>query len=67
MQLFAFGTTWQCADYIKISSESDQQYCQQNNILMRLYQNLKLIGPTVLPTGQLKVANFVSTISQEQL
>ncbi|KAK9500098.1 hypothetical protein O3M35_001433 [Rhynocoris fuscipes] len=27
----------------------------------RLYKNFKSIGPTVLPTEQLKVANFVST------
>ncbi|KAK9496557.1 hypothetical protein O3M35_013167 [Rhynocoris fuscipes] len=25
MQVFAFGTTWQCADYAKISNKSDQQ------------------------------------------
>ncbi|KAK9508097.1 hypothetical protein O3M35_007834 [Rhynocoris fuscipes] len=25
MQLFAFDTTWRCADYFKISNQSDQQ------------------------------------------
>ncbi|KAK9507910.1 hypothetical protein O3M35_007672 [Rhynocoris fuscipes] len=30
MQLFAFGTTSLCADYIKISNQSDQQCCQHN-------------------------------------
>ncbi|KAK9505094.1 hypothetical protein O3M35_009235 [Rhynocoris fuscipes] len=33
----------------------------------RLSQNFKSIGPIMLPTEQHKVANFVSTISQERL
>ncbi|KAK9499781.1 hypothetical protein O3M35_002753 [Rhynocoris fuscipes] len=36
MQLFAFDTTWRCADYIKISSESNQQRCQQNSSKLRI-------------------------------
>ncbi|KAK9504569.1 hypothetical protein O3M35_010877 [Rhynocoris fuscipes] len=36
MQLFAFGTTSRCADYIKISSQSDQQCCQQNSSKLRI-------------------------------
>ncbi|KAK9509034.1 hypothetical protein O3M35_006446 [Rhynocoris fuscipes] len=30
--------------------------------MRRLYQNFSSIGPTVLPTEQLKVSKFVSTI-----
>ncbi|KAK9507330.1 hypothetical protein O3M35_007209 [Rhynocoris fuscipes] len=35
MQLFAFGTTSRCADYIKISSQSDQQCCQRLKPFLR--------------------------------
>ncbi|KAK9510500.1 hypothetical protein O3M35_005273 [Rhynocoris fuscipes] len=72
MQLFAFGTTWRCMDRVKISKTI-------SDILMKLFafgttlrcadyiKNFKSVGPTVLPTQQLKVANFVSIISQERL
>ncbi|KAK9511849.1 hypothetical protein O3M35_000430 [Rhynocoris fuscipes] len=36
MQLFGFGKTSRCADYIKISSKSDQQCCQQNSSHLRI-------------------------------
>ncbi|KAK9503065.1 hypothetical protein O3M35_011715 [Rhynocoris fuscipes] len=42
MQLFAFGTTSQCADYIKISSQSDKHCCQQNS------SNLRILCPPYL-------------------
>ncbi|KAK9500626.1 hypothetical protein O3M35_001860 [Rhynocoris fuscipes] len=34
MLLFAFGTTLRRADYIKVSTQSDQQCCQQNSSKM---------------------------------
>ncbi|KAK9496807.1 hypothetical protein O3M35_012961 [Rhynocoris fuscipes] len=44
-----------------------QFFCIRYNLATsRLYQNFKSIGTTVLPTEQHKVANFVSTISQER-
>ncbi|KAK9507443.1 hypothetical protein O3M35_007296 [Rhynocoris fuscipes] len=36
MQLFAFCTTWRCAGYIKISSDSGQQCYQQNSSKLRI-------------------------------
>ncbi|KAK9504971.1 hypothetical protein O3M35_009134 [Rhynocoris fuscipes] len=45
MQFFAFGTTSQCADYIKISNESQLQYGQQNT------SNLRILFPLYLKNG----------------
>ncbi|KAK9496317.1 hypothetical protein O3M35_013359 [Rhynocoris fuscipes] len=51
MQLFAFGTTSQRADYIKISNQSDKECCHQNSI------NLQILYPPYLKYGfsQLKI------------
>ncbi|KAK9506956.1 hypothetical protein O3M35_008797 [Rhynocoris fuscipes] len=35
MQLF--GTTSRCADYIKISNQLDQQYCQKNTAKLQIF------------------------------
>ncbi|KAK9503932.1 hypothetical protein O3M35_010387 [Rhynocoris fuscipes] len=56
MQYFAFGTTWQCADYIKISSESDEQYCQQNS------SSLRILCPPYLKNGLSQLKNFLYSI-----
>ncbi|KAK9508843.1 hypothetical protein O3M35_006304 [Rhynocoris fuscipes] len=45
MQLFAFGTTSRWADYIKISSESRKQCCQQNS------SKLRIVCPPYLKDG----------------
>ncbi|KAK9502714.1 hypothetical protein O3M35_011428 [Rhynocoris fuscipes] len=36
MQLFVFGTTLLCTDYVKISNQSDQQCCQFNSSNLRI-------------------------------
>ncbi|KAK9504793.1 hypothetical protein O3M35_008978 [Rhynocoris fuscipes] len=53
MQLFAFDTTWRCADYIKISSVSDQQCCQQN------ISKLRILCPPYLKNGLSQLKNFL--------
>ncbi|KAK9511683.1 hypothetical protein O3M35_000299 [Rhynocoris fuscipes] len=45
MQRFLFGTTSGRADYIKISNQSRQQYCQQNS------SNLQILCPQYLKNG----------------
>ncbi|KAK9506608.1 hypothetical protein O3M35_008507 [Rhynocoris fuscipes] len=45
MQLFAFGTTSRCVDYIKISNQADQQCCQQNST------KLQILCPPYLKNG----------------
>ncbi|KAK9505786.1 hypothetical protein O3M35_009770 [Rhynocoris fuscipes] len=52
MQLFTFGTTSQCADYIKISSHSDQQCCQQN------CSKLRILCTPYLKNGCMEIKNF---------
>ncbi|KAK9506102.1 hypothetical protein O3M35_008098 [Rhynocoris fuscipes] len=53
MQLFVFGTTWRCADYIKISNESDQQCCQQNS------SKLQILCPLYLKNGLSQLKKFL--------
>ncbi|KAK9510658.1 hypothetical protein O3M35_005395 [Rhynocoris fuscipes] len=53
MQLFAFGTTLRCSDYIKISNQSDQQCCQQNS------SKLRISCPPYLKNGCRQLKNFV--------
>ncbi|KAK9505871.1 hypothetical protein O3M35_009843 [Rhynocoris fuscipes] len=56
MQLFAFGTTSQRADYIKISNQSDQQCCQQNS------SKLQILCPPYLKNGLSQLKNFLYSI-----
>ncbi|KAK9508159.1 hypothetical protein O3M35_007882 [Rhynocoris fuscipes] len=56
MRLFAFGTTWRCADYIKISSELDQQCCQKNS------SKLGILCPPYLKKGLSQLKNFLYSI-----
>ncbi|KAK9499529.1 hypothetical protein O3M35_002550 [Rhynocoris fuscipes] len=56
MKLFAFGTSSRCADYIKISSASDQQCCQQNS------SNLRILCPRYLKNGLSQLKNFLYSI-----
>ncbi|KAK9498854.1 hypothetical protein O3M35_003410 [Rhynocoris fuscipes] len=53
MQLFAIGTTSQRADYIKISTHSEQQCCQQNST------KLQILCPPYLKNGFSQVENFL--------
>ncbi|KAK9509773.1 hypothetical protein O3M35_007011 [Rhynocoris fuscipes] len=53
MQLFAFGTNSQRADYIKISNLSDQQCCQQNST------KLQILSPPYLKKGFSQLKNFL--------
>ncbi|KAK9504886.1 hypothetical protein O3M35_009057 [Rhynocoris fuscipes] len=56
MQLFAFDITSRCAHYIKISSESSQQCCQQNN------SKLRILCPPYLKNGLSQLKNFLYSI-----
>ncbi|KAK9502151.1 hypothetical protein O3M35_012738 [Rhynocoris fuscipes] len=56
MQLFVFVTTWRCADYIKISSESDQQYCQQ------ISSKLQILCPPYLKNAFSQLKNFLYSL-----
>ncbi|KAK9502312.1 hypothetical protein O3M35_011109 [Rhynocoris fuscipes] len=56
MQLFAFSTTSQCADYIKISNQSDQQCCQHNSSKLRIF------CPPYLKNGFSQLKNFLYAI-----
>ncbi|KAK9504927.1 hypothetical protein O3M35_009094 [Rhynocoris fuscipes] len=56
MQLFAFGTTSRCADYIKISSHSDKQCCQQNS------SKLRILCPPYLKNGLSQLKIFLHSI-----
>ncbi|KAK9512517.1 hypothetical protein O3M35_000920 [Rhynocoris fuscipes] len=42
MQLFAFDTTLQQADYIKISNQSDQQCYQQNSTKLQILSKFQV-------------------------
>ncbi|KAK9506106.1 hypothetical protein O3M35_008102 [Rhynocoris fuscipes] len=53
MQLFATGTTSRCADYIKISNQSDQQCCQHNS------SKLRILCPLYLKNGFSQLKNFL--------
>ncbi|KAK9509326.1 hypothetical protein O3M35_006667 [Rhynocoris fuscipes] len=53
MQLFAYGTTSQRADYIKISNQSDQQCCQQNS------SKWQILYPLYLMNGFIQLINFL--------
>ncbi|KAK9509079.1 hypothetical protein O3M35_006477 [Rhynocoris fuscipes] len=53
MQLFAFGTTLRCADYIKSSNQSDQQCYQQNS------SKLQILCPPYLKNGLSQLKNFL--------
>ncbi|KAK9506005.1 hypothetical protein O3M35_008023 [Rhynocoris fuscipes] len=53
MQLFAFGTTLRCVDYIKISNQSDQQCCQQNST------KLQILCPPYFKYGFSQLKNFL--------
>ncbi|KAK9508579.1 hypothetical protein O3M35_006110 [Rhynocoris fuscipes] len=56
MKLFAFGTTSQRAEYIKISNQSDQQCCQQNS------SKLQILYPPYLKKGLSQIKNFLYSI-----
>ncbi|KAK9507659.1 hypothetical protein O3M35_007467 [Rhynocoris fuscipes] len=56
MQLFALGTTLRCADYIKISNQSDQQCCQHNS------SNSLILCPPYLKNGFSQLKNFLYSI-----
>ncbi|KAK9507202.1 hypothetical protein O3M35_007110 [Rhynocoris fuscipes] len=56
MQLFAFDTTLRCADYIKISSESDQQCYQQKS------SKLRNLCPPYLKKGLRQLKNLLCSI-----
>ncbi|KAK9506893.1 hypothetical protein O3M35_008744 [Rhynocoris fuscipes] len=56
MQLFAFCTTWRCADYIKISSDLDQQCCQHNS------SKLQILCPPYLKNGFSQLRNFLYSL-----
>ncbi|KAK9498426.1 hypothetical protein O3M35_003065 [Rhynocoris fuscipes] len=56
MQLFAFSTTSRCADYIKISSHSDQQCCQHNS------SKLRILCPPYLKNGLSQLKNILYSI-----
>ncbi|KAK9499127.1 hypothetical protein O3M35_003632 [Rhynocoris fuscipes] len=53
MQLFAFGTTLRCADFMKISSELDQQCYQQNS------SKLRILCPPYLKIGLSQLEIFL--------
>ncbi|KAK9505976.1 hypothetical protein O3M35_009928 [Rhynocoris fuscipes] len=56
MQLFAFDKTRRSADYIKISSELDQQCCQQNSL------KLQILCPPYLKNDFSLLKNFMYSI-----
>ncbi|KAK9501359.1 hypothetical protein O3M35_012095 [Rhynocoris fuscipes] len=56
MQLFAFGSTLRCADYIKISNQSDQQCYQQNST------KLQILYPPYIKNGVSQVKIFLYSI-----
>ncbi|KAK9508429.1 hypothetical protein O3M35_005991 [Rhynocoris fuscipes] len=52
----SFGSTSQRADYIKISSESDRQCCQQYS------SKLRILCPLYLKNGLSQLNNFLYSI-----
>ncbi|KAK9506978.1 hypothetical protein O3M35_008817 [Rhynocoris fuscipes] len=57
MQFFAFGTTSRCADYIKISNQSDQQCCQHNS------SKLRILCPPYLKNGFSQLKSIFLSLS----
>ncbi|KAK9505559.1 hypothetical protein O3M35_009581 [Rhynocoris fuscipes] len=55
MQFFAFSTTW-CADYIKISNQSDEQCYHQNS------SKLRILCPPYLKNSFSQLKNFLYSI-----
>ncbi|KAK9503738.1 hypothetical protein O3M35_010236 [Rhynocoris fuscipes] len=56
MQLFAFDATWRCADYIKISNQSDQQCCLQNS------SKLRVLCPPYLKNDLSQLKSFMYSV-----